>query len=98
AQQLKGAGILEEISARQPDHPGVAHYLIHAYDSPALAAKGERAARRYAEIAPAVPHALHMPTHIFTRLGLWQASIDLNRASADGAKDELSASHDQTHG
>jgi len=98
AQQLKGADVLEEISARQPDHPGVAHYLIHAYDSSALAARGERAARRYAEIAPAVPHALHMPTHIFTRLGLWQASIDLNRASADSAKDELSAAHDQTHG
>ena len=62
--------------AEQPDHPGVVHYLIHSYDVPALAPKGLAAARRYAAIAPAVPHAQHMPSHIFTRLGLWQESID----------------------
>jgi hypothetical protein len=66
------------VSADQPDHPGVVHYLIHSYDVPALAPQGLQAARRYAAIAPAVPHAQHMPSHIFTRLGLWQESIDSN--------------------
>ena len=85
ANQLKGAAILEAIWARQPDHPGVAHYLIHLYDTPALAARGLQAARRYAQIAPNAPHALHMPSHIFTRVGDWQASIDSNVASARAA-------------
>ncbi len=79
--QRKAAAILEPISAEMPDHPGVAHYLIHSYDSPALAEQGLPAARHYAKIAPDVPHALHMPSHIFTRLGLWQESIDANKAS-----------------
>ena len=74
----KAADILERAWAEQPDHPGVVHYLIHSYDVPALAPKGLAAARRYAAIAPAVPHAQHMPSHIFTRLGLWQESIDSN--------------------
>ena len=79
--QRKAAAILEKVSAEVPDHPGVAHYLIHSYDSPPLAEQGLPAARHYAQIAPAVPHALHMPSHIFTRLGLWQESIDANKAS-----------------
>jgi tetratricopeptide (TPR) repeat protein len=89
ANQLKAGAILEKIFAQQPRHPGVAHYLIHSYDYPPLAAKGLAAARSYASIAPAVPHALHMPSHIFTRLGLWQESIDTNRASAMVAQEEL---------
>jgi tetratricopeptide (TPR) repeat protein len=85
--QLKGAAILEQIFKRQPRHPGVAHYLIHLYDSPALAEKGIDAAKRYAEIAPAAPHAQHMPSHIFTRVGYWNESIGSNIASARTAKD-----------
>jgi hypothetical protein len=83
ANQKQAAAILEPIFAEQPDHPGVAHYLIHSYDEPPLAEEGLAAARRYAQIAPSVPHALHMPSHIFTRLGYWQESIDTNRRSAD---------------
>ena len=86
AQQLKGAAILEPIFKRQPHHPGVAHYLIHLYDYPAIADKGIDAARRYAQIAPAAPHALHMPSHIFTRVGFWNDSIKSNLASAKAAK------------
>jgi Tfp pilus assembly protein PilF len=87
ANQLKGAAILEPIFRRQPRHPGVAHYLIHLYDTPALAQRGLDAARRYAVIAPAAPHALHMPSHIFTRVGAWNESISSNSASARAAKD-----------
>jgi Tfp pilus assembly protein PilF len=87
ANQLKGAAILEPIFRRQPRHPGVAHYLIHLYDSPALAQRGLDAAKRYATIAPAAPHALHMPSHIFTRVGAWNESISSNVASARAAKD-----------
>src|ERR1700722_11881417 len=86
AQQLKGAAILEPIFKRQPQHPGVAHYLIHLYDYPPIAAKGLDAARRYAEIAPAAPHAQHMPSHIFTRVGYWKESIASNTASVNAAK------------
>jgi hypothetical protein len=85
AKQLKAAGLLEPVFKAQPDHPGAAHYLIHSYDVPALAAKGLAAARRYASIAPDAPHALHMPSHIFTRVGAWQDSIDSNLASAKSA-------------
>jgi tetratricopeptide (TPR) repeat protein len=85
ANQKKAAAILEKVRAELPDHPGVAHYLIHANDSPALAEDGLTAALCYAGIAPAVPHALHMPSHIFTRLGMWQQSIDANRASQAAA-------------
>src|SRR5262249_37444014 len=70
-------------------HPGVAHYLIHSYDFPPIADKGLDAARRYAKIAPSAPHAQHMPSHIFTRVGYWQESIDTNRMSVEAAKDEL---------
>src|SRR5689334_1738284 len=87
AMQLKGAAILEPIFLRQPRHPGVAHYLIHLYDTPALAEKGLNAAKRYAQIAPAAPHAQHMPSHIFTRVGYWNESIGSNIASASAAKD-----------
>jgi hypothetical protein len=86
ANQLKAASILEAAFAAQPDHPGVAHYLIHTYDNPVLAQKGLPAALRYAEIAPSAPHALHMPSHIFTRVGYWQQSIDTNRRSAVAAQ------------
>ncbi len=84
--QKQAAEILNRILAEQPDHPGVAHYLIHSYDSPQLAILALPAARTYAKIAPASPHALHMPSHIFTRLGLWQDSIESNLASAAAAR------------
>ena len=96
ANQLKGAAILEPIFKRQPRHPGVAHYLIHLYDTPALAEKGLDAAKRYAAIAPAAPHAQHMPSHIFTRVGYWKESIASNTASARAAKDGKEF-HDQLH-
>jgi hypothetical protein len=86
ANQLKGAAILEPIWQRQPQHPGVAHYLIHLYDYPAIAAKGLPAAFRYAKIAPNAPHAQHMPSHIFTRVGYWKESIAANLASVEAAK------------
>ena len=86
ANQLKGAAILEPIFKRQPQHPGVAHYLIHLYDYPPIAEKGLDAAKRYAQIAPAAPHAQHMPSHIFTRVGYWKESIASNIASARAAK------------
>jgi tetratricopeptide (TPR) repeat protein len=89
ANQLKAAAILDPVFKEQPNHPGVAHYLIHSYDFPPIADKGIDAARRYATIAPSAPHAQHMPSHIFTRLGYWQESIDTNRASVVAAKDEL---------
>ncbi len=97
ANQLKGAAILEPIFKRQPHHPGVAHYLIHLYDSPALAEKGLDAAERYSKIAPAAPHAQHMPSHIFTRLGLWKESIASNLASVQAAKAGKAAT-DELHG
>jgi len=87
ANQLKGAAILEPIAVRQPLHPGIAHYLIHLYDYPSIAYRGIEAARRYAKIAPDAPHALHMPSHIFTRVGYWKDSIASNVASARSAKE-----------
>ena len=86
ANQLKGAALLEPIFKRQPHHPGVAHYLIHLYDYPPIAEKGLDAAKRYSEIAPAAPHAQHMPSHIFTRVGYWKELIASNIASARAAK------------
>ena len=82
---LKAAAILEKQFAKYPNHPGVAHYLIHAYDAPPVAQKGLSSAKRYASIAPAAPHALHMPSHIFTRVGAWQDSAATNRRSAEVA-------------
>ena len=96
ANQLRGAAILEPIFQRQPEHPGVAHYLIHLYDNPPIAEKGLDAARRYAKIAPAAAHAQHMPSHIFTRVGYWQESIASNIVSARVAK-EAQDFHDQLH-
>ena len=81
ANRKQAAAILEQLFATEPDHPGVAHYLIHAYDKPQLAQLGLPAARRYAQVAPAAPHALHMPSHIFARVGLWQDDINSNLAS-----------------
>jgi hypothetical protein len=86
ADQLKGGAMLETLWAAQPDHPGLAHYIIHSYDVPALAPKAVEAARRYSAIAPDAPHALHMPSHTFTRLGDWQDSIDTNILSAKAAE------------
>jgi hypothetical protein len=97
ANQLKGAALLEPIFKRQPQHPGVAHYLIHLYDYPPIAAKGLNAARRYAKIAAAAPHAQHMPSHIFTRVGYWKESIASNLESARIAKLD-GEQHDQAHG
>lgn len=81
ANQIKAGGILEAMWAQQPDHPGLAHYVIHAYDYPALADKARAAAKRYASIAPSAAHAQHMPSHTFTRVGMWQASIAANTES-----------------
>jgi hypothetical protein len=86
ANQKKAGAILEKVFNAHPDHPGAAHYIIHSYDYPSLAAKALPAARRYASIAPAAAHALHMPSHIFTRLGLWQDSIHSNLASIAAAR------------
>src|ERR1044072_7920590 len=108
ANQLKGAAILEPIFKRQPRHPGApisnrhprppgaAHYLIHLYDTPALASKGLEAARLYAKIAPGASHAQHMPSHIFTRVGYWKESIDSNREAQRAAK-QSNDFHDQLH-
>ncbi|ACA16410.1 Tetratricopeptide TPR_4 [Methylobacterium sp. 4-46] len=90
AQQLKGISILDPLSKRLPRHPGVTHYLIHLYDYPELAARGLEAAHRYAQIAPAAPHAQHMPSHIYTRVGHWKDSIDSNTASWKAARAEKS--------
>jgi Tfp pilus assembly protein PilF len=97
ANQLKAAAILEGIFKRQPQHPGVAHYLIHSYDYPPIADKGLDAARSYSKIAPSAPHAQHMPSHIFTRVGYWKDSIAANQASVRAAKAEKGYG-DQLHG
>lgn len=93
ARQLFAAQLLEPLFIANPDHPGLAHYTIHAYDAPPIALKGLDAARRYAGIAPAAPHALHMPSHIFTRLGYWDESIETNRRSAAAEPDSNAAVH-----
>jgi tetratricopeptide (TPR) repeat protein len=97
ANQLKGAAILEPIFQRQPQHPGIAHYLIHLYDYPPIAAKGLPAALAYSKIAPNAPHAQHMPSHIFTRVGYWKESIAANLASVKAAKADKELG-DQLHG
>lgn len=93
--------ILNKLSAAQSEHPGAVHYLIHAADTPELAAEGLEAARRYAKIAPDSSHALHMPSHIFVRLGLWQESIDSNQAAAvaaaEATKNHMGEAHYQFH-
>lgn len=85
ANQLKAGSILEPLWAVQPDHPGLAHYIIHSYDFPPLADRARRAAQRYAGIAPSAAHALHMPSHTFTRVGLWKESVSTNARSFDAA-------------
>lgn len=96
APQKKAAAILNQMLPLEPQHPGIAHYLIHSFDYPQLAHLALPAARRYAKIAPSAPHALHMPSHIFTRLGLWQESIQSNLASAAAAKKHVEMSHPGT--
>jgi hypothetical protein len=93
ANQKKAGEILNKVLLYEPEHPGVAHYLIHSFDYPALAPTALAAARSYARIAPSSPHALHMPSHIFTRLGLWQESIESNIASAAAAKNYVAKTH-----
>ncbi len=90
-QQLKAAAILEPLFKEHPTHPGLAHYIIHAYDHPPLAEKALVAARSYASLAPSVPHALHMPSHTFTRVGSWKESIETNRRSAEAASKSSTA-------
>jgi tetratricopeptide (TPR) repeat protein len=96
APYLKAAEILERQFLKHPDHPGVAHYLIHSYDAAPIAQKGLPAARRFAGIAPASPHALHMPSHIFTRVGAWEESATTNARAAAAAKRDNDPS-EQTH-
>lgn len=101
--RLKAGAILERLFQEEPNHPGLAHYIIHTYDVPPLASRALDAARRYSEIAPDAPHALHMPSHTFTRTGYWQDSIDSNVAAAAAAKregqtaEELHASDYETY-
>ena len=89
--------LLQPLLLQYPDHPGIAHYLIHACDAPRLAQEGLEAARRYAKIAPAAPHALHMPSHIFTRLGLWREDIDSNLASKAAAEKAHAGAENRLH-
>jgi tetratricopeptide (TPR) repeat protein len=93
ARQLEAARIMEPLFSRRSDHPGLAHYLIHAHDAPQLAERAVEAAKAYAAIAPAAPHALHMPSHIFTRLGYWDESIETNARSARAEPDSNAAVH-----
>ena len=86
--QKQALEILEPLDRANPDHPGITHYIIHACDSSELAPRGETAARKYAHIAPAAPHALHMPSHIFTRLGMWDDSIASNLAARAAAHEQ----------
>src|SRR5262249_24271472 len=94
ASRLKAGAILEPLFKRQPNHPGLAHYIIHSYDVPPLASPALDAARRYAQIPPSAPHALHMASHTFTRVGLWQESIDANIASVEAARREHATSEE----
>ncbi len=103
ANQLKAGAMLEQLFAKYPNHPGLAHYIIHSYDVAPLAKQAVDAARRYAEIAPSAPHALHMPSHTFTRVGYWDESIAANIAAAAASKaegatvEELHASDYETY-
>lgn len=93
SRQIAGADLLLPLFEANPDHPGLAHYIIHAFDAPALANRGADAAFAYADIAPAAPHALHMPSHIFTRLGYWDESIETNARSAQAEPEPNAAVH-----
>jgi hypothetical protein len=96
ASLLEAGRILEKLAPAQPDHPGFVHYIIHSYDAPSLAPRALDAAQRYAKIAPSAPHALHMPSHTFTRLGYWNDSIRTNIASADVAR-KLDSTYEELH-
>src|SRR5262249_50630317 len=91
ANQIKSAAILEKLYEENPQHPGVTHFLIHAYDYHPLAERGIPAARRYASIAPAVPHARHMPSHIYSMVGLWEESIASNASAIEIQPDYFNA-------
>ncbi|HEY7213529.1 MAG TPA: hypothetical protein VIC28_02815, partial [Thermoanaerobaculia bacterium] len=93
ANQKKAAEIANRLLPKHPDHPGILHYVIHSFDYPELASLALPAARAYSKVAPSSPHALHMPSHIFTRLGLWQESIASNLASAAAAKAQMARAH-----
>jgi tetratricopeptide (TPR) repeat protein len=93
ARQKQVAEILNRLLPLEPDHPGIAHYMIHSFDYPELAQLALPAARAYAKIAPSAPHALHMPSHIFTRLGMWQESIESNLSSAATAQEWIARTH-----
>jgi tetratricopeptide (TPR) repeat protein len=93
----QAVNVLQPLLRQYPKHPGIAHYLIHACDTPGLAQQGLEAARRYAKIAPAAPHALHMPSHIFTRRGLWQEDIDSNLASKAAAENAHTGAENRLH-
>ncbi len=97
AEMKQAVLLLTPLLKRYPDHPGIAHYLIHASDAPGMAQDGLEAARRYAQIAPAAPHALHMPSHIFTRLGLWQEDIRSNLASEAAAEKSDAGAENRLH-
>jgi tetratricopeptide (TPR) repeat protein len=97
AKQLKAGALLENLFAQYPDHPGLAHYIIHTYDVPPLAPKALDAAKRYSTIAPSAPHALHMPSHTFTRVGAWEDSIAANIASAAAARKDSGATAEELH-
>jgi tetratricopeptide (TPR) repeat protein len=101
AREQQALAVLNPLFARYPDHPGLVHYIIHACDNPAMAAQGLTAAERYGKIAPSGAHAVHMPGHIFARLGMWQADIEVNRASVAAAQkalvDHSAAIMDQLH-
>lgn len=94
ANQLKAGAMLESLVRKYPDHPGLAHYIIHSYDVPPLASRALNAAHSYSTIAPSIPHALHMPSHTYTRVGAWQESIDGNRASKVAAKRDRSGAEE----
>ena len=93
SKQREAAGLLEELWKKNPNHPGVVHYLIHCYDYPSLAQRGLAAAQSYGSIAPWVPHALHMPSHIYTRLGMWEESNASNRSSAEASRSYAAMRH-----
>src|SRR5271169_1148912 len=93
-QQEKAANLFEAVYARHPDHPGALHYLIHVYDDPAHAQQGLKAARAYAQSAAAVPHALHMPSHIFTRLGYWEESAATNLKGWEVSEADVKRAHE----
>jgi len=94
ANQLQAGAILEHLARKYPNHPGLAHYIIHTYDFPPLASRALHAASSYSIIAPSVPHALHMPSHTFTRVGSWQESIDANRKSTTVARQDKSGAEE----